>query len=50
LHFWPSAILGAVTRNNEVIIPSGDTQLQAGDRVVIFSLPKAVADVEKLFK
>lgn len=50
LHFWPSAILGAVTRNNEVIIPTGDTQIQTGDCVVIFSLPKALADVEKLFK
>jgi len=50
LHFWPSAILGAVTRNNEVIIPTGETQIQTGDCVVVFSLPKALADVEKLFK
>ncbi|UCC40352.1 MAG: Trk system potassium transporter TrkA [Candidatus Aminicenantes bacterium] len=50
LHFRPSAILGAVTRNNEVIIPTGDTQVQTGDRVIIFSLTKAVPEVEKLFK
>jgi trk system potassium uptake protein TrkA len=50
MHFRPSAILGAVIRNDEVIIPTGETQIQAGDCVVIFSLPKAVADVEKLFK
>ena len=50
LHFHPSAILGTVTRNNNVIIPTGDTQIQAGDRVVIFCLPKAVADVEQMFK
>ena len=50
LHFRSSAILGAVTRNDDVIIPTGDTQVQAGDHVIIFSLPKAVADVEKLFK
>jgi len=50
LHFRPSAILGSVTRNNKVIIPTGETQIEAGDRVVVFALPKAIADVEKLFK
>jgi trk system potassium uptake protein TrkA len=50
LHFLPSAILGTVTRNNDVMIPTGDTQIQAGDRVVFFALPKAVADVEQMFK
>jgi len=50
LNFRQSAILGAVTRNNDVIIPTGDTQVQIGDRVVVFSLTKAVAEVEKLFK
>ena len=50
LHFLPSAILGTVTRNNDVMIPNGDTQIQAGDRVVFFALPKAVADVEQMFK
>jgi trk system potassium uptake protein TrkA len=50
LHVRPSAIFGSVTRNNKVIIPTGETQLEAGDRVVIFALPKAIADVEKLFK
>jgi len=50
LNFRQSAILGAVTRNNDVIIPTGDTQVQTGDRVVVFSLTKAVAEVEKLFK
>jgi trk system potassium uptake protein TrkA len=49
MHFRPSVILGAVIRNDDVIIPTGDTQIQAGDCVVIFSLPKAVAEVEKLF-
>jgi len=50
LHFGPAAIIGAVTRDNDVIIPTGDTQIQAGDGVIIFSLPKAVPDVEKLCK
>ena len=50
IHLRSSAILGAVTRNDDVIIPTGDTQVQAGDHVIVFALPKAVADVEKLFK
>jgi len=50
LHVRPSAIFGSVTRNNKVIIPTGETQIEAEDRVVIFALPKAVPDVEKLFK
>jgi len=50
LHIRPSAILGSVTRNNKVIIPTGETQIESGDRVVIFALPKAVADIEKMFK
>jgi trk system potassium uptake protein TrkA len=50
MHIRPSAILGAVIRNDDVIIPTGETQIQAEDCVVIFSLPKAVADVEKLFQ
>lgn len=50
LHVRPSVIFGSVTRNNKVIIPTGETQIETGDRVVIFALPKAIADVEKLFK
>ncbi len=49
VNFPRSAILGAVHRNKEVIIPTGETQIRAGDRVVIFTLPRALADVEKLF-
>lgn len=48
--FPRSAMVGAVRRNNDVIIPTGDTQIRPGDRVVVFSLPKAVDEVEKLFK
>jgi trk system potassium uptake protein TrkA len=50
IHVRPKAIFGSVTRNDKVIIPTGETQIETGDRVVIFALPKAVADVEKLFK
>ena len=48
--FPRSAMVGAVLRDDDVIIPSGDTQIRPGDRVVVFSLPRAVEEVEKLFK
>lgn len=43
------SIIGAVDRGDEILVPLGDTQIQTGDRVVIFSLPSALGDVEKLF-
>lgn len=50
VQFPRAAIVGAVHRNNKTIIPSGNTQIKAQDRVVIFSLPSALTDVEKLFE
>ncbi len=44
-----NCILGAVQRNDEVFIPMGDTQIKAGDKVVLFALPSAIHDVEKIF-
>jgi len=48
--FPRGAILGAVMRQDEFIVPKGETHLQAGDRVVVFALRTALAAVEKLFK
>lgn len=49
LTFPRGAIIGAIVRKNQVIIPSGDDEIRAGDRVIIFALPKAIVDVEKFF-
>ncbi|NNF05609.1 MAG: Trk system potassium transporter TrkA [Candidatus Eisenbacteria bacterium] len=43
------AIIGAIIRGNNVLIPRGDTHVQDGDRVVVFALPKSVEAVEKMF-
>jgi len=43
------AILGAVYREDEFIIPVGDTQIRSNDKVIVFSLPSAFRDVEKMF-
>jgi len=43
-------VVGSVIRKGEVLVPRGTTQVQKGDRVVIFALPAAVDAVEKLFE
>jgi len=49
LHFPRGALVGVVVRPNEVVVPDGDTQIHAGDHVVVFALQDAVPKVEKLF-
>lgn len=44
-----NSILGAVMRGERVFVPVGSTQIQAGDKVVVFALPSAIRDIEKLF-
>ncbi|SMF25396.1 trk system potassium uptake protein TrkA [Tistlia consotensis] len=43
------SVVGAVVRDDEVIIPRGDTVIRAGDLVVMFAAAEAVKKVEKLF-
>ena len=49
IHFPRHAIVGAVIHNEHVIIPMGDTLISPGDKVVVFSLPRALEEVDKLF-
>lgn len=42
--------LGAVLRGTEVIVPRGDTEIQAGDRVIIFAMADEVRRVERMFR
>lgn len=41
-------LVGAILRGDEVITPRGDDALQAGDRVIVFTLPDAVSAFEEL--
>ncbi len=50
IHFPKNAIVGAVLHLDQLVVPTGDTQIKAGDKVVVFSLPKALGEVTKLFK
>ena len=47
--FPKKAIIGGVIRNNDVFIAKGDTQIQIGDKVVLFALPEAIDKVSKFF-
>jgi trk system potassium uptake protein TrkA len=47
VEFPKDAIVGALVRDSEVIIPSGSTVIQPGDRVMIFALTTAIREVEK---
>jgi trk system potassium uptake protein TrkA len=49
LGFPKDAIVGAVMRNDRVLIPVGDSRIEAGDKVVIFALPSDIREIEKLF-
>jgi trk system potassium uptake protein TrkA len=42
-------IIGAILRDEKVIVPRGDTIVNAHDRVILFSTYEAVKRVEKLF-
>ncbi len=47
--FPKGAIVGAVLRDKEVVIPTGQEVLRSGDDAVIFTVESAVDEVERLF-
>lgn len=46
--FPKGAIVGAIVRGDEIIIPRGDSVIRAKDRLIIFSLQPVVPKLEKL--
>ncbi|MDE5418845.1 Trk system potassium transporter TrkA [Labilibaculum sp. DW002] len=50
IDFPEDANIGGIIRGDEGIIATGDTQIQAGDQVVVFTMPSAIKKVEKIFK
>ena len=49
MHFPKGGVLGAIIRDGEVIMPRGTDEVFAGDHVVVFALPEAIARIEALF-
>ena len=50
LRFPETALIGGVIRGEETLIPDGDTQLQLGDKVIVFAQPAAIRRLEELFR
>ncbi len=48
VRFPKGALVGAVVRGDEIIIPRGDTVIRPGDRLIVFALRKVVPKLEKL--
>jgi trk system potassium uptake protein TrkA len=43
------ATVGGIVRGRETLLPYRELQLQQGDKVVVFALPKSMAEMAKLF-
>lgn len=48
VRFPKGALVGALVRGDEIIIPRGDTVIRPKDRLIIFTLRKVVPKLEKL--
>jgi trk system potassium uptake protein len=48
IHFPKGALLAGIIRGDEIIIPSGESVVQPGDRTIIFARRETVPIVEKL--
>lgn len=48
--FPKDAIIAGVVRKKKSFIANGATQIESGDRVVVFCLPAAISTVEKFFE
>jgi trk/ktr system potassium uptake protein len=49
VHFPKGAVIGTILREAHIILPRGDDLILPGDDVIVFALPDAVPEVERLF-
>lgn len=49
LKFPRMSVIGVIVRNGAVLIPDGETQIRPGDRTVVFVLPEAISELDRLF-
>jgi trk system potassium uptake protein TrkA len=45
----PDALVGAIVRGEEVLVPERATVLEPGDHVILLALPRALPEIERLF-
>jgi trk system potassium uptake protein TrkA len=49
LKFPKGAIIGGIVRGQDSFIAVGDFQIEEGDKVVVFSLPEAIHEIDEMF-
>lgn len=49
IKFPKGAIVGAIIRNGDMIVPYGESIIEAGESVIVFALPQAIPKIETLF-
>ncbi|HCF50862.1 MAG TPA: Trk system potassium transporter TrkA [Syntrophomonas sp.] len=50
LNFPSGSLIGALVRDDQVIIPDGKSIIKPYDRLMVFSLPQSIHKIERLFK
>lgn len=50
VNFPNGSLIGALVRDEQVIIPDGHSVIQPYDRLMVFSLPQSIHKIERLFK
>lgn len=48
-HFPKQGVVGTILRGEEIILPTGQDVVLPGDDVIVFAMPEAIPEVEKLF-
>jgi len=49
VRFPKQGVVGTILRGNEIILPRGQDVVLPGDDVIVFAMPAAIPEVEKLF-
>jgi trk system potassium uptake protein TrkA len=49
VHFPKGGLVGMILRGRKIIMPRGGDQIIPGDDVIVFALPDAIPEIEKLF-
>lgn len=50
IEFPKNILVAGIRRGGEVIIPRGNTEIQAGDHIIVFCLLSEIAEMEELFR
>jgi trk system potassium uptake protein TrkA len=49
VHFPKQGVIGTIIRGDQIILPKGQDVVLPGDEVIVFAMPAAIPEIEKLF-